>query len=187
MRQRALVPVLAVLGAVAVASGLAGIILGPGFIPGGAPVPASVDSEYRFANVFWLAAGVALWWSLFRLSERKSVTRVALMLAFVGGFARLISVAVEGWPHPVFIATLMLELVVVPLVIWWHARIVGLPRAESTTDSTAGQEAAQLLRRVASVRRRTGPTTLRWARTRSSPGARACARTCVEMRLHRMT
>lgn len=125
MQQRALVIVLAALGTIAVTSGLAGIVLGPAFIPGGAPTSASVDSEYRFTNVFWLAAGAAMWWSLSRPRERKNVTRAMLALAFVGGFARLISVVATGWPHPVFIAVLVLELVVVPLVIWWHVRVIG--------------------------------------------------------------
>lgn len=44
--------------------------------------------------------------------------------AVAGGIARLISVAVNGWPHPVFTATIVLELVIVPLVIWWHARVI---------------------------------------------------------------
>lgn len=130
MQQRVLIIVLALLGAVAVASGLAGVILGPAFVPGGTPTSASVDSEYRFTNVFWLAAGIALWWSLFRPRERKTIARIALALAFAGGLARLVSVAMTGWPHPVFIATLTLELVVVPLVIWWHVRVFGAPRRQ---------------------------------------------------------
>lgn len=36
--------------------------------------------------------------------------------------------ALTGWPHPVFIGALVLELVVVPLVIWWHVRT--FPRRE---------------------------------------------------------
>ncbi len=129
MQQRALMIVLAVLGAVAVGSGLYAIILGPASIPGGSPTSATVDSEYRFVNVFWLAAGAAVWWSLLRLRERKTVTRTMLVLAFVGGLARLVSVFVVGWPNPVFIGSMVLELVIVPLVIWWHAHIVGMRKA----------------------------------------------------------
>jgi hypothetical protein len=124
MQQRALIVVLAVLGAVAVASGLYGIILGPSWAPGGSPTSPSVDSEYRFVNVFWLAAGAAVWWSLLRLRERATVLRTMLVLAFVGGLARLLSVFVVGWPDPVFIASLVLELVVVPLVLFWHVRVM---------------------------------------------------------------
>ncbi|WP_435745967.1 DUF4345 domain-containing protein [Microbacterium sp. PMB16] len=124
MQRRALIIVLSVLGAVAVGSGLYGIVLGPMFAPGGSPTSSSVDSEYRFVNVFWLAAGAAVWWSLFRLRERATVLRMMLALAFLGGFARLLSVLVAGWPHPVFIASMFLELVIVPLVFWWHTRAV---------------------------------------------------------------
>ena len=44
------------------------------------------------------------------------------MIAALGGFARLASWAAVGPPHPVFIGTIVLELVIVPLVIWWHSR-----------------------------------------------------------------
>ncbi|MFD5599867.1 DUF4345 domain-containing protein [Leucobacter sp. NPDC058333] len=121
--------VLAILGIVPVASGLSGIILGPAGAPGGEPTTASVDSEYRFTNVFWFAAGIALWWSLFQPVERRKVTRAMLLIAAIGGIARLLSVLVSGWPHPVFIAALVLELLVVPLVIWWHAHVTATEKA----------------------------------------------------------
>ena len=108
----------------AVGSGLYGTILGPAWAPGGSPTSPSVDSEYRFVNVFWLAAGASVWWSLFRLRERATVLRTMLVLAFVGGLARLLSVFVVGWPNPVFTGSMVLELGVVPLVLWWHVRVV---------------------------------------------------------------
>lgn len=123
MSRRALLVVLVVLGAVPVLTGLLGIIGGPASAPGGGPTTASVDSEYRFVNVFWLAAGLILYWTLRRPAERALVTRVVLAVAALGGFARLLSAAIVGWPHPVFIATIGLELVVVPLVILWHSRV----------------------------------------------------------------
>ena len=120
--KRALLVILYVLGLVPVATGLLAIIGGPGAAPGGAPAVASVDSEYRFVNVFWVGAGLILWWSLRQAAERALVTRVVLVIASLGGFARLISWAVTGPPHPVFIGTIVLELVIVPLLIWWHSR-----------------------------------------------------------------
>ena len=120
--------VLAVLGAVPVATGLLAIVGGPTVAPGGGPTTPSIDSEYRFVNVFWLAGGLVLWWTLRRASERALVTRVVLVIAATGGIARLISVLVVGWPHPVFVGTIGLELVVVPLVIWWHSRVFPVKR-----------------------------------------------------------
>lgn len=121
---RRLLVILAALGAVAVFSGVTGILLGPGFAPGGTEVAATVDSNFRFAYVFWLAAGLILWWTLRRPRERARETRLVLALAFGGGIARLVSIFAVGWPHPMFIGALGLELVGIPLVLWWHLRAV---------------------------------------------------------------
>ncbi|MBT2517599.1 DUF4345 domain-containing protein [Streptomyces sp. ISL-90] len=126
MNRRALLIVMGVLGSIATTSGLLGVIVGPEGIPGGGPTTASVDSEYRFVNVFWLAAGLLLLWSLRRAEEHARLARAILVIAAVGGLARLLSVLIVGWPHPVFIATIVLELAVVPLVIWWHSRVMPL-------------------------------------------------------------
>ena len=119
-----LLATIGVLGAVPLGTGLLGILRGPAGAPGGAATTLSVDSEYRFVNVFWAAAGPALWWSLRRPEERAGTTRRLLGLAALGGLPRLLSVRTTGWPHPVFRATLVLELVVVPLVLAWHARVL---------------------------------------------------------------
>lgn len=122
---RFLLAVIGVLGLVPTVTGVLGIVRGPAGAPGGAPTTASVDSEYRFINVFWAAAGPALWWSLVRPEERAGVTRILLGLASAGGLPRLLSVRRTGWPHPVFRGTIVLELAVVPLVLLWHARVLG--------------------------------------------------------------
>ncbi len=59
-----------------------------------------------------------------RPEERAGPTRLLLGLAAAGGLPRLLSVRRTGWPHPVFRATLVLELLVVPLVLAWHARVI---------------------------------------------------------------
>src|ERR1700712_3139504 len=102
----ALLTTIGVLGTVPLATGLLGIARGPAGAPGGGPTTASVDSEYRFVNVFWAAAGPALWWSLRRPVERAGYPRVLLGLASAGGVPRLLSARRHGWPHPVFRATI---------------------------------------------------------------------------------
>lgn len=118
----ALIATIATLGAVPVLTGALGIIRGPAGAPGGAPTTASVDSEYRFVNTFWLGAGLALWWSLIRPRERAAATRATLTAASLGGIPRLISWGATGAPHPVFRGTIVLELLVVPAVLAWHAK-----------------------------------------------------------------
>lgn len=122
--RQVLLTTIGALGALPLGTGLLGILRGPEGAPGGAPTTASVDSEYRFVNVFWAAAGPALWWSLARPAQRARFTRILLGLAAAGGLPRLLSVRQTGWPHPVFRATIVLELVVVPMVLVWHLRIV---------------------------------------------------------------
>lgn len=131
--RQALLVTLAALGAVPVASGTSGIVLGPAGLPGGGPVTSSMDSEYRFVNVFWAAAGLLLWWSLRRPEQRRAVTRLVLALAGLGGVPRLLSWSRTGPPHPVFRGALVLELVVVPAVLAWHARVVPGPRQRTVS------------------------------------------------------
>jgi hypothetical protein len=98
------------------------MIFGPAGAPGGAPSTASVDSEYRFTNTFWAAAGVLLWWSLCKPEERARVTRLTLGTAALGGVPRLLAWRTSGRPHPVFRLALTLELLIVPAMLIWHLR-----------------------------------------------------------------
>ncbi|WP_326567649.1 DUF4345 domain-containing protein [Amycolatopsis rhabdoformis] len=142
--RKALLVVLGALGAIPVASGLTAILGGPERAPGGAPATPSVDSEYRFVNTFWTAAGLVLWWSIRRPDQRSTTTRLVLATAAAGGVPRLISARRTGAPHPVFRAATVLELLVLPVVLVWHAVVVRgegqapkKPRTPSTTRSTS--------------------------------------------------
>lgn len=131
--RRGLQVVLAVLATVAVASGLYGMLAGPTALPGAGPVDATVDSEYRFVNAFWFAAGVVVWWAVPRVHRATTVLRATLGTVILGGLARLLAVAVSGWPHPVFLGALGVELVVVPAVLLWQARVADAARRAMPT------------------------------------------------------
>ncbi|MBB4686988.1 DUF4345 domain-containing protein [Amycolatopsis jiangsuensis] len=122
--RKALVMTLGLLGAIPVASGLSGIFGGPERAPGGGRTTPSVDSEYRFVNTFWTAAGLVLWWSIQRPEKRAAATRTVLGTAAVGGLPRLLSARRAGAPHPVFRAATVLELLVVPVVLVWHTIVM---------------------------------------------------------------
>jgi hypothetical protein len=131
--RRALQVVLAVLATVAVASGLAGMLLGPAALPGARAVDATVDSEYRFVNAFWFGAGVLVWWAVPRVDRASVLLRLTLGAAFLGGLARLLAAAASGWPHPVLLGVLVVELLVVPCVVLWQGRVARAAAEASAT------------------------------------------------------
>jgi hypothetical protein len=114
---------LAALAAIPVASASGEIVRGPQGVPGGSPdVSPTVDSAFRYANVFKFAAGIVIWSQLPRV-ERSPALTFALTTVSIGGLARLWSWRQRGRPHPVSVVAVVLETVVVPMMIAWQRRI----------------------------------------------------------------
>jgi uncharacterized protein DUF4345 len=114
---------LAALAALPAASATGEIVRGPQGVPGGSPdVAPTLDSAFRYANVFKLAAGLVIWSQLPRV-ERSPALTFALSTVFVGGLVRLWSWRQRGRPHPVSVVAIVLETVAVPMMIAWQRRI----------------------------------------------------------------
>jgi hypothetical protein len=123
MEKRALQATIAVLACLPIFAGLAGVVLGPRFLGLDAPWPADLDSHLRFLSGLFLAFGLA-WWSCIPRIERKT-KRIRLLgiCTVAGGLARLYSVMLAGAPSAGHLAGLVMELVAVPLILFWQARI----------------------------------------------------------------
>jgi hypothetical protein len=94
---------------------------------------ASVDSQFRYVNVFWLAAGLILWWTARKPLERALVTRTVLVIAAIAGLARVVSLIAVGLPAPFYWLTFVLEVIVTPLVVLWHSRTFPVVRRAAAT------------------------------------------------------
>jgi len=97
------------------------IAIGPSAIPGSVPVNATMDSEDRFYATLFLGFGAALIWCSNRLNDRSGVFFALLAVFFLGGVARLISVAQVGLPNALFQALGLTELIL-PIILYWVYR-----------------------------------------------------------------
>jgi hypothetical protein len=110
-------------GAICCAIALAHIALGPAAIPGGVVTNATMDSEDRFYATLFLGFGAALIWCARDFAGRGGVFKALLAVFFLGGLARLVSMAMIGPPSGLFQFLTGVELVL-PLLLWWMWRRV---------------------------------------------------------------
>ena len=103
-------------------SGVQQILLGAKAVPGNSSeVPAVVDGELRYANVFKAAVGPIILSRLSTVEDSPAVT-AALGAVFAGGLARLWSWKQAGRPHPVGMIAIGLEVGAVPVILVWRRR-----------------------------------------------------------------
>jgi hypothetical protein len=116
---------LGTLASIPAASGFAGVLFGPRTLPGGENhVTATLDGEYRFTAVFWLATAPLIWSQLPHVEEDTTTLPLLMTTVFAGGIARVLAWRQSGRPHALFIPAIGLELVGMPAMAIWHQRIV---------------------------------------------------------------
>jgi hypothetical protein len=108
----ALVPILA---------GAAGILFG-GTMTGASPGDAGLDSHVRYLSGLLLAIGLGFWSTLPDIERQGPRFQLLTFLVVVGGLARLLGVALVGWPSYPMLGGLGMELAVTPLLCWWQLR-----------------------------------------------------------------
>lgn len=115
--------VVMVLAVTPVVFGALGIVIGPHFLHVTAPWPIDLDSHFRFLSGVFLVVGLG-WYSCLPSIETKTERfRLLAAMTFAGGLARLLSLSIAGLPSMGHVAGLSVELVGVPLLTLWQARI----------------------------------------------------------------
>ena len=113
----------ALLGSVALIAGLAALLVGPELVPGVKDPSANLDSEWRFFATWYATAGAVLLATVPRVETSAVVIRVVTAAFFVAGGSRAISIAVVGAPDTQFVALMVVELALGPVLVPWQAAV----------------------------------------------------------------
>jgi hypothetical protein len=109
---------------VPLAAGAAGMVRGPEMLHGiGDAVPADLDSHFRYLSGLLFAAGIGFATCIPGIEEKTGRFRLLAFLIFVGGLGRLYSLVSVGMPGPGHGFGLAMELVAIPVLVLWQARV----------------------------------------------------------------
>jgi hypothetical protein len=87
------------------------------------PLPIDLDSHFRYLSGLLLGIGLAFLAAIPRVESRGTLFRTLGFVILIGGLARLLSLLQAGLPGPGHRFGLAMELIVVPLIVLWQARI----------------------------------------------------------------
>ena len=128
---RALVVVLKALAVVAMLIGVGHLTMGlQSEVLLGARLPAEIiaapvlDSQNRFYGVVFMGNGALVWLCARDVARHAALLRTVATFIFLGGFGRLVSIALTGLPTPQVIVLIAIELLGMPLLLWWHLRVL---------------------------------------------------------------
>lgn len=108
---------LAVFGVTVIAISVAHFAIGPQAIIGGTAVNPTMSGEDRFFAGLLLCSGVALLWCARDVQRKRVYINLLAAAFFVGGLGRLLAVLIDGMPHPFYVAMLVLELGLPPVMV----------------------------------------------------------------------
>jgi len=108
-------------------AGGSGVIESAGGIKGvRAPLPIDLDSHFRYLSGLLLGLGFAFAICIPNIERKCLLFRALGLVVVVGGLSRLLSLVEAGTPSTGHQFGLAMELVTVPLLVLWQARIARL-------------------------------------------------------------
>ncbi|MEU1862612.1 DUF4345 domain-containing protein [Streptomyces gardneri] len=124
------------MGYACVAIGIAHVLLGNASIPGAESAGPTIDSLGRFFGAIFAGYGLAWLWAARQRPIPATAVRLLTAVFLLGALGRLLSLAVEGWPHAFQVALAALELALSPLLFWLagaEEKAHSAPRAPGAT------------------------------------------------------
>ncbi len=121
MERRLLQIAVALAACVPVIAGGYGMWKGTGFLDLGTNV--SADSHIRYLSGLLFGIGIAFWAAIPRIETHRARFSLLTAIVFVGGLARLYSLAIHGVPEGGMLFGLAMELVVTPTIWAWQRRV----------------------------------------------------------------
>jgi hypothetical protein len=86
-----------------------------------------LDSQNRFYGAIFMAYGPLLYLCAQDLRRHALLLRIVGGFVFAGGLARLVSVALLGLPSTPVVGLIVIEVIGIPLLLAWHARVLRKP------------------------------------------------------------
>jgi hypothetical protein len=90
---------------------------------GSSSTNTDLDSHFRYLSGLLLGIGFAFIYCALAIERRAMLFRALGLIVILGGLARLFGAVVHGLPSGGHRFGLMMELIVVPAVLMWHARV----------------------------------------------------------------
>lgn len=120
--RRALQSVVAVLAPIPISAGLAGIVFAD-LVQVAPDIQRDAASHFRYLSGLLLAIGLCYWKTVPRIEREGFLFRTLTLIVFIGGIARLYSLALDGMPTIAMVGGLIMELVVTPALALWRERV----------------------------------------------------------------
>jgi hypothetical protein len=116
-------PVFLLVGFMHLTLGLRADVLLGATVPIEAISDAALDSQNRFYGVAFSLYGVLLYLCATDIPRYATVLRCLLVVFFLAGCARFVSIALHGTPPPLIVLLLGSELILPPFLGWWLHRV----------------------------------------------------------------
>jgi hypothetical protein len=107
-----------IMGYACVAIGLFHVLAGVVAIPGESRADATIDSWSRFMGAIFVGYGLAWLWAARQTPIPATAVRALTGIFLLGGLARVLSLAVHGWPQWFQVVLAVIELATPPVLFW---------------------------------------------------------------------